>query len=514
MKTSRPALALALAASLSWIGPLAARETAVPGNSPNLDMARQLNQAFIEVAEKVSPAVVVIQVAHKRSYSDPDDDNPLWEMLPPQFRRQFQDQLDRERGERGERGGRNRVPPQDDRPVFDAQGSGVVIREDGYILTNRHVVDGAAKIRVRFRSGKHYDAEIQGMDPQSDVAVIKIKAEGLTVAKLGDSAATRVGEFAIAIGAPFDLDYSVTYGHVSAKGRSQVIPAFDRATQSMDQDFIQTDASINPGNSGGPLINLNGEVIGINTLIRGIGTGIGFAIPINMAKEIAEKLISEGKFVRSWLGIQIKALSDLADNEVLASNLDNGVVVMGIQPDGPAAKSDLKASDIITAVDGHEVTTPQQLKNELRAKKIGENVVLDVVRRDKKMKVNVKPAAMRTDSGEPGSDRKTAGETSARRLGLTVQTLTAELAEEYGVDLTPGVVVRTVERGSIAEGKRIRPGDVITEVNRKAVTTAKQFEQAIKGADLKKGIIVNLITRGTGDEPGVSGFQILKDSGD
>ena len=164
--------------------------------SPALDLARQLNQAFIEVADQVSPAVVVIKVAHKQNYIDLDDeDNPLWEMLPPQFRRQFQDQLDRERGERG-RG--TRVPPQDDRPIFDAQGSGVVIREDGYILTNRHVIDGAAKIRVRFRTGKHYDAEIQGMDPQSDVAVIKIKADGLTVAKLGDSTATRVGEFAIA----------------------------------------------------------------------------------------------------------------------------------------------------------------------------------------------------------------------------------------------------------------------------------------------------------------------------
>ena len=184
--------------------------------SSALEMARQLNQAFIEVADNVSPAVVVVKIAHKPDYVELDEDNPRWELIPRQFRRQVEEQFEKRRQKR----------PAQQEQQYDGQGSGVVIRENGYILTNRHVVEGADKIKVRFKDGREFDAQVRGVDPQSDIAVLKIDAENLTVAKLGDSSKTRVGEFAIAIGAPFELDYSVTFGHVSAKGRSHVIPSF------------------------------------------------------------------------------------------------------------------------------------------------------------------------------------------------------------------------------------------------------------------------------------------------
>src|ERR1051326_2699506 len=374
-----------LAAGLSSLSSLSlpAKEAA----SPALDLARQLNQAFIEVADQVSPAVVVIKVAHKQNYVDVDDDeNPLWDMLPPEFRKKMEERRDNKR-----RGGKE-IPFHGGEPMFDGQGSGVVVREEGYILTNRHVVDGADKIRVRFKDGTELDAEVRGVDAQSDVAVVKVDAKGkkLTVAKMGDSAKTRVGEFAIAIGAPFDLDYSVTFGHVSAKGRSSIIGG--REGQSMDQDFIQTDANINPGNSGGPLVNINGEVIGINTLIRGLHTGIGFAIPSSLAKEISDKLITEGRFTRAWLGIGITAYRDDPDYRELLKGVTDGVVVQTIEPDGPAYKSDLRPTDVITTVDGKPIRTPQDLRSEIRGKKIGQAVILEVVRNGKSLQVKVKPA--------------------------------------------------------------------------------------------------------------------------
>src|SRR5205809_3205453 len=298
-------LALLGTSTLSLL-PLAAREA-----SPAMDLARQLNQAFIEVADQASPAVVVIRVAHKPDYSEPgDDDNPFFDLVP-ELRKRFEDQLKKRRQLR-----RNAEP------VYDSQGSGIILREDGYILTNSHVVDGAEKIMVRLKDGTEYEGtEIKG-DSQSDVAVIRINAKNLTVAKLGDSDKTRVGEFAIAIGAPFELDYSVTFGHVSAKGRSNIIPSV-----MMDQDFIQTDANINPGNSGGPLVNINGEVIGINTLIRGLHTGIGFAIPINLAREVSAQLISEGKYTRAWLGVGIRGLSEYPEYRDFVPGVKDGVVV-------------------------------------------------------------------------------------------------------------------------------------------------------------------------------------------
>jgi len=482
-------LALAGGLALSQL-PLAAKGAGE--SSPAMDVARQLNQAFIQVADKVSPAVVVIRVAHKPDYASLDEgDNPFFEMLP-ELRRHMEDQLKKRRQRQSSR-----------EPIYDGQGSGVVISEDGYILTNRHVVDGAEKIRVHLKDGTEFeDVEIKGVDPQSDVAVLKVNAKGLKAARLADSSKTRVGEFAIAIGAPFELDYSVTFGHVSAKGRrifsDQVM---------MDQDFLQTDASINPGNSGGPLVNIDGEVIGINTLIRGMRTGIGFAIPANLAKEVADQLIKEGKFTRAWLGIGIGNLSDLKDFRETVSITKEGVVVSNILKGGPAADSDLRPADIITAVDGKSIATVQNLKSEIRTKPIGQPVTLDVVRGDKRMKIKINPAEV-PDRDTQVVRHKVQPPPDSAFLGIKVQALTKDLAEQFDAELTDGVIVTEVEAGSVAEREGILPGEIITDLNRHKVSNVKEFKEALKTADLKKGVLINLIGEGG------RRFAHLKDSGD
>ncbi|MDQ6631471.1 MAG: trypsin-like peptidase domain-containing protein [Verrucomicrobiota bacterium] len=473
--------------------------------SPAVDLARQLNQAFIEVADTVSPAVVVISVVQKQNAQMMDDQegNPFWDMLPPDIRKRFFEEY----GRRDRGNGRNVVPIPRPRAQV-GRGSGIVISEDGYILTNNHVVENAEKITVRFKDSREYTAEIKGRDPQSDIAVIKIKnVKNLAHAKLGDSAAARVGEFVLAIGAPFDLNYSVTVGHISAKGRS-----FGREFgANADQDFIQTDASINPGNSGGPLVNLYGEVVGINSMIRGIGTGIGFAVPINLAKRVSDHLIKDGKFTRSRIGVAIGDLREFQDYKNQAPNLEDGVVISEILPDAPAAKSELKAGDIVTSVDGRPVKTSRELKEEIAYKKVGETVTLDVVRlqaagKSKNLKVKVKTDAF-PDEEESASGKKSRatdnGESS--NLGLTVKSLTKELADEFGVDMSAGVIVTSVEANSAADEKGIKAGDIITEVNRSSVSNLKQFRDAIKAADPKKGVVINFTSKGT------SRFTVLKE---
>ncbi len=463
-------------------------------SSKALELAQQLNQAFIEVADKVSPAVVVIEVTQKESQDtlDMNDAESFWEMLPPELRRRF------------EAPGRRGTPNSPRRRPQMGRGSGFVVTEDGYILTNNHVVEDAEKITVRFKDSKSFSAKVVGLDPQSDLAVIKIEAKGLVPAKLGDSEATRVGEFAIAIGAPIFFDYSVTIGHISAKGRS-VIP-----DPMLDQDFIQTDASINPGNSGGPLVNLYGEVIGINSMIAGMNTGIGFAIPSNLAKQVMPFLIKDGKFTRSRIGVEILGLREDQDYKSRVPGVEEGVVVRGISPGGPAAKSDLKAGDVIVSVDGKEVKTARELKEQIAYKKVGQVVTLDVARVDaarktRNVKVKVTTDAFPTDNGEVASRQDGATGAETTNFGLTVRPVTKELAEEYGLDITTGVLVTAVEQGSAAAERGIKAGDVITEVNRAPVSNLKQFRDAMKTVDAKKGAIINFVSNGT------SRFTILKE---
>ncbi len=471
--------------------------------SKGLEIARQLNQAFIEVADNVSPAVVVIEVTGKETpVSRMDEDNPFWDMFPPEFRRRFFE--DRNGQPQGKNEPRSEPRSRRNPPHSMGRGSGIVVSEDGYILTNNHVVEDADEITVRFKDSKSFKAIVKGRDPQSDLAVIKIEAKGLVPAKLGDSGATRVGEFVVAIGAPFLLDYSVTIGHVSAKGRS-IIP-----DQMLDQDFIQTDASINPGNSGGPLVNLYSEVIGINSMIHGMNTGIGFAIPSNLAKEVMTHLIQDGKFTRSRIGVGIEDLRLSQEYKLQVPNLEDGVVIRQIQPDGPAAKSELKAGDIVVAVDGKPVKTSRELKEEIAYKKVGQTVTLDVARIDaasktKNLKIKIKTDAFPSGDDEVAGTTRNSTNAEPANYGMTLQPLTKELADEYGLDKVAGLIVTGVDQGSAAEQRGIKPGDVITEVNRAPVSNLKQFRDAIKTSNAKKGVIINFVSKGT------SRFTILKE---
>ena len=476
--------------------------------SANLDLARQLNQAFVQLAEEVSQSVVVITVTEKpysslHTESDESDgqDDPF-NGLPPNLRKYFRQWE------------QDHQPSPEERQT--GQGSGVIIRKDGYILTNRHVVEDAEKIEVRLKDGRTFKATVRGVDAPSDIAVIKIDAKDLPVAKLADSSKTRVGEFAIAIGAPFALDYSVTFGHVSAKNRSNIIDVNPgNPTAMTDQSFIQTDANINPGNSGGPLVNIDGEVIGINTLIRGLHTGIGFAVPINLAREVADQLIDSGKFARSWLGIQIETLSEAPNYHRLLPEVKDGVIVRKIIANGPAAKSDLEAGDVVTAVDGKAVMTSQELKDEVRGKKAGQNVILAVSRitnengktQNKQLKITVKPGEWTDNPTEMAkAEKDSAHAGNGGDLGVTVKTLTKDLADELGVEMTQGVVVSSVDKNGLAAKSDIKPGDIITKVNRRAVTNPKQFRDATKNVDTKSGVVINVISDGN------ARFEILKEA--
>ena len=471
------------------VRPLMAAEAASP-----LDIAQQLNEAFVQVAETVSPAVVVIEVAQKSATARFHRDNPLWELLPPEYRRQLEEEWEKERKEPAPRG----------EPRFNGSGSGLVIREDGYILTNTHVVEEAEKIKVRFKDGREFETASVWTDPQSDIAVVKIDAKGLAPAKLGDSARARVGEFAIAIGAPFVLDYSVTFGHVSAKGRQQIIPSFGRDSlgAKMDQDFIQTDASINPGNSGGPLVNIRGEVIGINTLVRGLGTGIGFAVPINRAKDVAEQLITHGKVARAWLGIATGPLRE-SRLRTQVEDLKNGLVVDLIQTNGPAFKSDLKRFDIIKAVEGRPVANVQELRDAIRSKKIGSTILLDVVRLDdhggrKDIQIKIKTENWPEEEISLARRARSSDTEATPTLGLTVQTVTEELAKEFEVKKAEGVIVTEIQPNSPAALVGFKPGDIITQIGQKQVKTPRQFREAIEAAGSKE-VTINFISDGVAE---------------
>jgi serine protease Do len=465
--------------------------------SEALKLAQQLNQAFVEVAESVSKSVVIVRVAHKPQADDLRN-SPFFDQLPEEYRKFFERQQE-ERGERDEQPRR----PRSREPVFNGQGSGLVYREDGIILTNSHVVENADKVQIVFKGGREYDGEVLGVDRQSDIAVVKIAAAGLNAAKMGDSSKTRVGEFAIAVGSPYDLDYSVTVGHVSAKGRRVFT---DRIM--FDQDFIQTDASINPGNSGGPLVNIYGEVIGINTLIRGMNTGIGFAVPVNLAKRVADMLVEDGKVTRAWLGVSITTLREDDDYRDLAVGVEDGVVVRQFVPGGPAENSDLELADVITAVDGNSVKSAEELKRELRLKKAGVSVTLGLMRNGEAREIEVETGAFPEDittvSRVRTPERKPEAEAKAKLLGMTVSDITPDLAKRFEVKNGEGVIVTEIENDSVAAEKTISLGDIVTRINSTQVDSVKSFKAALEGEDLKKGVIVHLNSKGS------QRFEVLK----
>ncbi|HEX4706535.1 MAG TPA: trypsin-like peptidase domain-containing protein [Candidatus Udaeobacter sp.] len=447
------------------------------------DVVHQLNNAFAKVFEIVSPSVVIIEISKKAEATDNTALDDLFFQGPPD-----------ENNPRRNPGG--------SRPI-QSEGSGFIVRPDGYIFTNFHVVEGADKIDVKLRDGRTFAAKVIGTDEKTDIAVIKIDAKDLPVVQLGDSDAVRVGQFAFAIGAPFKLDYTFTYGVVSGKGRSKL---FQTSGYSIS-DYLQTDASINPGNSGGPLCDIDGKVIGMNTLINGMNRGLGFAIPINMAKEIGAELVAGHKIVRPWLGIRIETLGDDPTIRDLVKGADKGVVVRTIEADAPASKTDLRPFDVITHVDGTAIDSDSQLQHEVLKKRIGQKLELTVWRKGQVVKVAVKtgelPDEIARASNEPPRqiqpERQEAG-----KFGLQVQELTKEVAERLHLPNQQGVLVTDVEDNSIAATQGIEREDVITEVDGKPVTNVQTFREALNKADPKRGVLLYL------DRKGSKTFAVLK----
>jgi len=448
------------------------------------DVVHQLNNAFAKVFEIVAPSVVIIEVSKKNDGGETSTFDDLFFQGPPD-----------ENNPRG----RGSQPVQ-------SEGSGFIVRPDGYIFTNFHVVEAADKIDVKLKDGREFPAKVVGTDEKTDVAVIKIEAKDLPVVQLGDSDAVRVGQFAFAIGAPFKLDYTFTYGVVSGKGRSKL---FTTGGYSIS-DYLQTDASINPGNSGGPLCDIDGKVIGMNTLINGLNRGLGFAIPINLAKEIGAELVAGHKIVRPWLGIRIETLGDDSSIRDLFKGIEKGVVVRTIEADAPAYKSDLRPFDVITQVDGTAVETDSQLQHEILKKKVGQNVELTVWRKGQTMKVPVKtgelPNEIARASNEPIEPAQPKQE-DVGKFGLQVQDLTKEVAERLHLGVQQGVIVTDVSDNSIAAQQNIQREDIITEVDGKPVNNVASFREALTKADPKRGVLFYL------DRKGSKTFAVLKATG-
>jgi serine protease Do len=368
-------------------------------------------------------------------------------------------------------------------------GSGFIVDKEGYILTNNHVVDGADDIRVTLLDGRSYDAEVKGRDAKTDIALIKIKPEnGLPVATLGDSDALLVGEWVIAIGNPFGFGHTVTAGVVSAKDRTIGAGPYDA--------FIQTDASINPGNSGGPLFNARGEVVGINSAIIAAGQGIGFAIPINIARSIMEQLRAKGSVTRGWLGVQIQALTpELRESLQLAA--EGGALVAGVIKGDPAEKAGLKAGDVIVEFDGRAVRSDRDLVAIVGNTPVGRKAALEVVRDGKRISLEVKIAKRSDDKDEAaaeGEDAPAAKETGTTRIGVQVQDITKDLADQLGLEARAGALVTEVLEGSPAERAGIERGDVILEANRKPVENAAAFVRIVRAAEPGKSVL--LLVRG------------------
>ena len=360
-------------------------------------------------------------------------------------------------------------------------GSGFIISHDGYIFTNNHVVEQADKILVKLSDGKEYEAKVIGKDAKTDIALIKIKPnDSLPVAETGDSDKLRVGDWVLAIGNPFGLEQTVTAGIVSAMGRVIGAGPYD--------NFIQTDASINPGNSGGPLFNMEGKVVGINTAIVAQGQGIGFAIPISMAKTILPDLKAKGKVSRGWLGVSVQDISeDIAKSMKLKDR--SGALISDVFKGDPADKAGLKSGDIVTEVNGKPVKDTHELLMMIAGFRIGETIKIKIVR-DGQEKVLPITIAERTEKSEMASAQK-----SGEAFGMTVQEITPEIAQHLGLTIKKGLIVVDVQEETVAEEVGIQPQDIILQVNKIKVTTMKEYQKEIAKAG-EKGSILLLIQRG------------------
>jgi serine protease Do len=420
-------------------------------------LADQLSDLFASAADEVGPSVVPIfaeQKVETGNFVGPNDD----------LRRFFGDDFFR----------RFFGTPQGAERTVRSMGSGVIVSSDGYILTNNHVVSGANKLTVVMEDGKKYSANVVGTDPHTDVAVIKIDAKNLPAAKLGDSDDVKVGQWVIAVGNPFQLLHSVTAGIISAKGRSSI-------GLTDYEDFMQTDASINPGNSGGALADLDGNVIGINTAISspsGASAGVGFAIPIKMASHIMDELIKNGKVERGFLALLPQ---DVNDNLAKAMNLKSteGALVGDVTPGGPADKAGLERGDVIIEFQGKKVKNSTDLRNQVAATPPDTTVTVGVLRDGKEIDMHVKLDERPDTNPKTNNGRRAEEPKMNEKLGLQVQELTPDIAQQLGYKNAHGVVVSNVSPGTAAGDAGLARGDLIEEVNHSVVDSISDLNHQL-----------------------------------
>lgn len=435
---------LILFLSLSWIQTINAEPQQ---DKPYLSL-EVLSDSIADIAEKVGPAVVNIDTIRMVKTDFPFFDDPIFRRF---FRREFEEF-------------RRTIPQK-------GTGSGFIINQEGYILTNEHVVHKADKIKVTLSDGREFTGKVIGSDMSSDMAIVKIQADHLPTVTLGNSDELRVGEIVIAIGNPYGLQQTVTMGVVSAKGRSITVGIEGYVYR----NFIQTDTAINPGNSGGPLLNIKGEVVGINTAIIPFAQGIGFAIPINIAKRNIDDLINLGKVRRSWLGVYIQEVTpEIAEQFNLPEA--KGVLVGDVIEDSPAEEAGIKIGDIIAKVNDEEVNSPEELQDKIRDIDIGKKVNIEIMRDGKVINFIVKIGEMPTVEEEEEFPKEKVFPVQA---GIKVKVVTPEIAKEVGLPWVKGLLITEVIPGSSADDMGLQPGDVILEANRIEMSSVDEWEEII-----------------------------------
>ncbi|MBN1622501.1 MAG: Do family serine endopeptidase [Endomicrobiales bacterium] len=446
-----------------------------------------LQESFVRIAENVKPAVVNISTVHTEKYAVPQYEF----FFGSPFEDFFEDYFNQPRSQKG------KPKKKYYERKFEGAGSGVIIDPKGYILTNEHVVRSAEEITVTLSNEKKYKGKVVGKDAKTDLAVIKIKAGKLPYASLGDSDKIKVGQWVVAIGSPFGLEQTVTSGIISAVRQSLSIEGREY------RHMIQTDAAINRGNSGGPLCDINGNVIGINSAIyapTGVFSGVGFAIPINNAKEILDDLIQKGKVVRGWLGVEIRPV-DKAIAKYFGLKKEQGVLINRVMKNSPADKAGLKRGDVIIMFNGEDIDEVKKLQSVVAKTKPKKKVVVKVIRDGGEITVELVTGEMPSEE-ELASSYEDAEETPGQEEiyeweGLTVAQINEPLIRKYSIpDDEKGCVVVNLESGSIAEEIGVFEGDLIRSINRKQTPNITDFRDAVKDINLSEGIVLDISRQG------------------
>ncbi len=437
--------------------------------------AKSLSSAFRSASEKVLPSVVTIQSMSTKSQSVAQEGQLPDELKDHPLFKQFFENMP-ERKSQSPRG-----------PQRTGMGSGVIVDSSGIILTNNHVVSGADKLIVKLHDGREFEAKEWKTDPKSDIAVVKIESpSSLPAASVGNSDKLDVGDWVIAVGAPFGLDETVTAGIISAKSRGIGITA--------REEFLQTDAAINPGNSGGPLVNLDGEIVGINTAISttsGGYQGIGFAVPVNLARWVGDELMAHGSVRRAFLGVGIQPI-DSTLSQQLGLDTVQGAVVTDVRSGSPAAKAGLQSGDVVLEFDGIPITKPGDLQGRVERASIHDQHKIVVMRDGKKVSIDVRVEEMPANLAamESGSESSPSGDSEFNNFGLQLSDLTDDVAQQLGIDNAGGVVITGVKSGSAAAAAGLEDGMVIRKVGRTVIKSVADFTTATKNANPSEGVLM------------------------